>query len=452
MLNMYAGYRKAFKIFPFVIKGSNNFLSFLDIKWRLGVRKSSTTGRLIFRGTPFQITLEAAGKLLVENVGIFEKEGQVSNAVIDKPMNKLVQRFIPFHSAIIKGLYSSYQGEYGIDRTVYYSTGKTVSCYTVTDWYNTKGELNKKDYGLGYSGLQIYAGFEYPRCYMESVMQFKPNQIIKQLEDNELCIGSRKIIVEPHVMNMAYALEKIIQSLFTEEKQRVLNHILRRHNADRASINQITVHYDLAEINLLSYYLPAFIYSYEVEKRQFYKIINGYNGEIKGDTIYSPTKVFLATSLLGAVIAPFLGPASLPLVITSRVIIGGVTTGISGALFARFQHIYKKYKINNLKIEEIEYNKKFAETNDDIERRETAYRFNMRLEQNTIYPESSKYILLGLDPTKKYTLSDIKKAYHQEISKWQPDTYKGNKTMAINMSIKINEAYKILSDQSINAN
>lgn len=52
--------------------------------------------------------------------------------------------------------------------------------------------------------------------------------------------------------------------------------------------------------------------------------------------------------------------------------------------------------------------------------------------------------LLGLDPTKIITLSQLKTAYYREIKKFHPDVYNGDKIIGENITKNINEAYKIL--------
>jgi hypothetical protein len=42
---------------------------------------------------------------------------------------------------------------------------------TVTDWYSISGSICPIDYPLGTKKTQIYAGFEYPRRYIENALE-----------------------------------------------------------------------------------------------------------------------------------------------------------------------------------------------------------------------------------------------------------------------------------------
>lgn len=426
-----------------------------------------------FRGLPFRISHEEASKIITGNTSIFEKVSKSTSLIVYKG-NQIKEKLIPFHSANITGLTSSFSGEYGIDRLETYvyivSNGKTstpcVGVRTVTDWHRTSGTLKNIDYPFGIKNTQIYAGFKYQRNYIESVLANDQVRNIIRLTDGMLYDhNKRKRIVEPHTMNVAFALEKIINRLYKQEKTRAEEHILKYHRAQHSCVHHLDMHLNKCDIELFSFHLPAFIYQFGDQTSgtstniKLFKIVNGFTGTMQGDRIYSPLKSFLASSSLGIIVVPlFGGPASIPLLI-GRAIIGGIITGTPVGLWAKFHHIRKANKAN-LKIEkEIKYNSIFQETVDDIKRKREADEFNEIYNEDEYeskfyefsgYEDISlpeKYTILGLNPENKdkITKDELKKAYHDQIHRWHPDIYTGDKTLANEMTGQINEAFSILS-------
>lgn len=171
-------------------------------KFSLKLRKlkikfiSTDTKTTKFKGLQFKISREEAIKIITKNTGIFEKTSnpKITIALTIYKGNLIEEKFVPFHSANITGLETSFHGEYGIDRWetyTYYAYDAALkmvvpktSVRVVTDWYSTSGGLNKIDYPFGYKKTQIYAGFKYPRKYIEYVLANEENMniIIKTKE------------------------------------------------------------------------------------------------------------------------------------------------------------------------------------------------------------------------------------------------------------------------------
>ena len=436
---------------------------------RFAIRPTILASKRYFKGLPFKVSYEEANKIITQNTSIFEKT-TTSDALTIYKGDVIKEKFIPFHSASIKGLKTSFTGKFGIDRSetyIYYVyNGKTMSPMVgtriVTDWYNTSGTIKSIDYPFGLKDTQIYAGFTYPRNYVELVLANEDVTNIKTLT-NEMLHDHKgnKRIIEKHGMNIGFGLEKIVNRLYELEKRRAENYIKRYHNADRAEVDQLGMHLDQCAIELYSYHLPAFVYQFDQNNKdiKLFKIVNGYTGIIDGDKIYSPIKAFLASSVLGIVIVPLFGPATVPLLI-GRAIIGGIITGTPAALWAKFQHIHKAHKIIAENEKEFKYNATFQETDDDVKRRQDADTFNEssnnnnndsnnfhEFNDNADVTLSEKYTILGLNYNnrEKFNREDIKRAYRVQMHKWHPDIYKGNKTVANKMSCQINEAYNVLS-------
>lgn len=174
-------------------------------------------------------------------------------------------------------------------------------------------------------------------------------------------------------MNIAYALEKIINRLYEQEKIRAEKYIKKYHDSDHSRVNELNMHLDKCNIDLISFHVPTFVYQFSSDTQyQLYKIINGYTGEIEGDTFYSPIKSFLAGSVLGGMfgimLGPFIGGPVFLTLLLSRAAIGGMI-GVPPMLWAKFQHIYKVGRSIDQNTEELKYNETFQETQEDIQRK-----------------------------------------------------------------------------------
>ena len=423
------------------------------------------------------MSLEEAGELITRDRSIFEKNPGTKETGLVLYKAPLKASYVPQHSAHVTGLTSSYVGEYGVDRVEYYtdteynSTTKSWESVTrsrvVTDWYDTEGTMPYCDYPFGTTRTQIYAGFRYPRNYIETVLAKGDVTQIGPLTTEMV----KDRLVEPHTMTEGLAQEKIVHRLYTMEKERAEKHILRSHRrADHSRVRRLDVHVERCEMRLRSYHLPAFIYEFGGGGAgvSLFKIVDGYSGVVSGDRIYSPMKSFLASSMVGILMSPllpFMMPGlsvGIPLMI-GRALIGGVLTGTPAGVWARFQHIRKATRAVEANRDDEKRNQNFEPTTDDVARRRDAETFNAQSQPGPDHepgePQhefhnfedvtlAEKLTLLGLDPTSASTLTkeDIKRAYHHQIQKWHPDVYRGDKVVATNMTIQLNRAYARLSE------
>lgn len=69
-----------------------------------------------FDGLPFTVTHNEAVKIISSNKKILEDTNSQELTMHDSN-NNVKECFIPFHSASVFGIKSSYSGNYGIDRT-----------------------------------------------------------------------------------------------------------------------------------------------------------------------------------------------------------------------------------------------------------------------------------------------------------------------------------------------
>src|SRR3990167_1456016 len=131
-------------------------------------------------GLPFKMTRQQAGANFVKHKGFLEaSSGPNSSALTLFQSDPIKTCYLPFHSADIRHVNSSYVGQYGKDRIeCYFDTeydGKhmhqVMRTRTVTDWYPCSGTLDHIDYPFGTRSTQIYAGFVYPQAIVEKVLR-----------------------------------------------------------------------------------------------------------------------------------------------------------------------------------------------------------------------------------------------------------------------------------------
>jgi len=319
--------------------------------YKINIRTFASTNTFPFKGLPFRLSLDNASKILLDSRNILEKRSKVNDLIIYEG-NSIKEKFIPFYGANIRNLCSDYRASYGIDRTEvetyweYDQTLKTDVCktrlITVTDWYKTYGTIRKYNYPIGTTRTQIYAGFTYSRKDIENIMPKSEVSHMITLNANMLrSENGEKRIIDPHVMNSGHALEKIINRLHDMEQSRAKEYIRKHYSADHVIIDHLDMQLNHANIDLVNFHLPAFIYQFSSDELTLYKIIDGWNGGISGDKIYSPLKTFMATSLIGMIIAPLIGGPASTSILAGRIILGGLITGTPGGVWAKLSHIFK---------------------------------------------------------------------------------------------------------------
>jgi len=417
-------------------------LSILTIK-----RFCSTVSAL-----PFVISLNKANEIFVKHHRFLESTPHQSKSTnltlfTESPIK---QCYLPFHSIDIKNLKSSYEGYYGHDRVEYYTilvyNSATKSMYPqthsriVTDWYRTTGLIKETNYPLGTNETQIYAGFKYPRSYVESCLRTRDIIKIRPLS-KEMTINT---IVDPFEMTLAYSINKILENLYQLEKERIEQYLISHHHCDRSKVNTIDIHLEQAEVSLYSYYMPTYIYSYIIHNLTFYKFLNAYNGIIQGQKVYSIWKSALLGSSIGLIggfltYNPYL---SIPLLLLRLSLMASITALPTG-LLAYFNSKFINKSHSDTSHHEKKNNDQYFLTEDDIKLRQFSSSFISHINVSSDYAQ-----LLGLDTTKEITLKELKEAYFKQLKKWHPDSYQGsNPELATMMTVKINDAYHHLLKQ-----
>lgn len=411
-----------------------------------------------FTGLPFKITRVKANEIFSNNRRFLEESSDGhSTALSIYKSDPVKECYIPFHSADVKGVTSAYVGEYGIDRTEYYWTtvydGKesrqVLESRTVTDWYRCSGDLQLKDYPFGTLSTQIYAGFVYPRRIIEPILQTHDVINIAPINSEMLKFEGKQKIVYPHEMKMAFALEKLNSRIYNKERSRAHAAIIRRHRADHSRVTSLDVNLADAEINLISYHIPSYVYESKVTGLLNYKIINAYSGGMHGNKIYSIVKSALFGASIGGALTAGITMVTNPILIVPqillRIVIGSSVSGAISGSFANMYNQHQNYKFISTCENETKENTQHIESDDDKERRKLAADLNIGTDyvvKNKLRLPIDKCKLLGLNPEDEITLENVKSAYHQKIKKWHPDFFreKNSQKIAEAMSRQLNDA------------
>jgi hypothetical protein len=440
------------------------------------IRRFST--RLTFKGLPFKLYPHEAKNIVVSGTKLLEGSEHLDSGT-------LKQVYVPFHTASVSNLTSSFTCSYGIDRTETYiaweynqstkSMRPVTRTRTVTDWYRASGDLGDYTYPVGTIRTQVYAGFTLPRKYTK-ILKMDDVSNLKSLTTDDLHNSKNaRIRVEPHEMTISMALEKIIEKLYSMEKDRVGKVVRKQYGADHVDVKTLDVHLDKCRIDPHSYHLPAYVYEFEQDDTKLCKIVNGYNGEIDGDVIYSKPKVLGVAGLTGVTgTTIFLLAArtlTIPLFAVGS-IVSSLLIGIP-ALWWSMSRPHRVAETNAAKLQnDLEHNIQFQQTLDDIIRKTMANKFNAKDSdwdkpdkntdqhsqsdrsgsQNSSQKKSPKhdysgisdYEVLGLDSRTDLTQQILKEAYIKQIKIWHPDHYANDTAKATAMSARITEAYNNL--------
>lgn len=417
-------------------------------------------------GLPFKLSRRDAEKVLLANKSFLENAGPAESTSLALSKGDPIKAcFLPFHSAGVRNLTSIVSGRHGHDRVVHewvpvFDGKNTTMQYRTrveTDWYNCSFTMPLTDYPFGTKHTQIYAGFDYPRKLVEGSLRCAEVVSIEPLSEQLLSIDGKKITVFPHEMNMSNALEKLTASLYGLEQNRAHNYILNAFNADHADVSAVDVLLSEAEISLLSYHMPAYVFQSSVLDLTAYKFINAYSGNIDGNTIYSIARSAILGAGIGGVMSFAFAAMTRPYLLVPQLLLRfamGSTIGAAfSALSAKLHNEHQNAEFISGMQREARENADYPQSDEDLERRRFAAEANGEIEyvrhRGHVRLPEDKCRLLGLDPESGITLETVKKAYHRQIKRWHPDLFRENnskKAQAEAMTKQLNDANRELTD------
>jgi len=394
---------------------------------------------------PFEYTQQQANEKFAQK-SLFEKSNN-KTGLTEYIGNKIVKKFLPFHTAQFLGLRSRFKGQYGIDRSETYYIGKTMYTRSWTDWYDIAETLEAVNYPFGLKETQVYANFEYIRSYVEDILYIQNYYYLREMDIDSA-------LIESHTMKMQYALQIILGRISDLEYSRTSDHIKSQHGADRVNIS-VEPLIQWSKIELASFHLPAYIYYDTItensKKFKMCKIMSGISGETHGDVLYSPVKIGATIGSVASVLSLFIFKIHPAMAIGSILFRIGVIPsliGLSSGLITKYSFEYRYKKKYNVMKEEAENNKYFEESEDDKKRQ--------RIKDNTKSKSSEEktrhrtevdpdddYAVLGLNASQTITLEILRKARNDKLKLWHPDMFvqQKDKYVCDDMTKRIIEAH-----------
>lgn len=263
---------------------------------------------------PFKIDLEKAKSLFEESKCKYHAE--IKDLVLE-------QTHVPLYGTNGINVIQDYHGEYGRDRTVttyipiYDSKSKSTTLMpistTKTNWFPCNGThsffIDPKS-----MKTHIYGDFKYNPKIIESLIDGS----LTDVQD----VG---IETTENAMSKKYAIEKIMKYAQKMANIDAKNQVQFLYKPDRVNLTNVNFRTD--EIKLMTYYLPVFICKYTTSSGEYYKIINGHNGKIKGFDAFDIKKIAsnigawcLIATIIAGIIDPFI---AMPMAVASIAVISG---------------------------------------------------------------------------------------------------------------------------------
>ncbi|AYV78007.1 MAG: DnaJ-like subfamily C member 3 [Edafosvirus sp.] len=310
------------------------------------------------RALPLKISRKQADNL------VGEKYKSKSEAV------RVKECYLPFYGSSACNLVSTYIGKRGVDTTSTYTmpvvVGKTITMQEYTDtttkWYPVNGTLDKIDYSIDNKKTQKYAGFVYPPSIIEQKFQTHDVNNLKELSQ----VNTGKKFIFSYQMNMAHFKQLAESLFFTIEKDRAYQHIKSNNKADHVRIDQLDTDFKNANIMIIPYHIPAYIYQ-STENPYNFNIVNGYSGDmVENHTASVATYSLVGTGVGGlvtyGVLASSMGPLSL-----AHIAIGSIGGGLFSSQIAVLKNYFGKKDFDNEKSLLIKENKKYMLCEEDKE-------------------------------------------------------------------------------------
>lgn len=358
---------------------------------------------------PFTISRHEANSKFLKSRRFFELSDNQNGLQLYKG-DPIREVYLPFYTAKVEGLKTTFEAKYGIDTVVkewkYNRETKKfeLKSRVITDWFKICNDMDTINYSLGNTHTQIYGDYKYSRDIIEKIL---PRSFTSRITPMDIKAEQ----LDNHTMKECEAYNRISAKIHDEERKRVKKYIKKTKGANHVKIKNLMVHFPQSKVKIYKYHLPAFIYETSIDDLTSFKVINGNTGELSGNYLLSPTKCSLVVII--------------PVVVMSTLFPIGIgysflAIGASGTLSYYFSKWWNK-------------------TN----RLESTQQTEMNI-PTPIYNGSlpiDKCSILEINPNVKITYKDLTTAYHRQLLKWHPDKYPGSKEEAIKRTLMINNAY-----------
>ncbi|KAK4526895.1 hypothetical protein GAYE_SCF29G4813 [Galdieria yellowstonensis] len=362
--------------------------------------------------------------------------------------------YIPFY--VFDALLAvNYTCEIGFAETVRLKSklDNKESLFETWSWQPVSGNLPEVEYPSSLGIMQVYAGFERLKRYMNFIRSLEVTGTLPYHKDL-----TKEARIEPFSLEEKDAYDSIHLQIFEREEKRCRLAILKEFGAER--IRNLRTNLVFKRFVSRRIYLPAFEVSFSgVGGRTFKAWINGRDGDTVGDRLYSVMKSSLAgaaistsTFLLCRVtgVAPWLEIADL----LRSIFISSFSSGFLayfGSLFLWLRsrlELYSELRYfqgNKYQDEANQHETKFRRAYE--KRKQESYESYSRYHQSpSNVPSRSYYDILGLP--RGASIEQVKSAFRKLAMEHHPDRQRDpmSKQKASERFREIVTAYETLKD------
>jgi hypothetical protein len=288
----------------------------------------------------------------------------------------------------------------------------------------------------------VYASEQFSRYHLDEIKPEFENVFTVTPRDQ------RDAKVDLYMIDKSTGWNILFQKRFKETaKDMIVNDIQKKFQKTEKLLIELTnIYFDMNDIEASLIYHPMYISEYVFGGRNFFIYVNGVNGIVNGERLFSFSKVasvsfasmlassflVIGTKALNPFLVSFFGFISLPI----------------GSLFY-FLPFFRSIRRNmerNMRMEQFRR-----------EEQENKYQKHEEYQQNP-FPSNSQvnfYTVLGLNPSKSksYTNDEIRKSFLIKAKEFHPDKFPEGKEKenAHKKFTEINQAYQTLKDEKMRA-
>lgn len=314
--------------------------------------------------------------------------------------------YIPFY-LFDATLQVSYTCEIGFAETIRLKSklDNKESVFETWSWHPIRGNLSDVEYPSSNGIMQVYAGFERLKRYMNFIRSLEVSGTLPYHKDL-----SKEARIEPFAVDEEAAFNSIYLQIYEREEKRCRLAIEKEHEAQR--IRNLRTNLIFKRFSARKIYLPAFEVSFSgVGGRTFKAWINGRDGDTTGDRLYSTLK----SSLIGGTISTstfilFRMTGVAPWLEMSDLFRGVFVSSFSSCFLAYFGSLFLWLRSRIELYSELRYfqGKKAEQEASQHEqnfrrayekRRQESYEsYNRQRQSSSTAPSRSYYDILGLAP------------------------------------------------------
>ena len=288
--------------------------------------------------------------------------GELPNGMFQKSSffyrnQSLSKVYVPFSSGTISGVQSRYKAKVGA-----YINENSIN--ERTSYWDISGVTDPVDYPFGTITTQIYNN--------DGSLGSAEKHVNQALRMTEIVnCGIQPIFMEPfdlpptvhsHCLSEDEVKQRLCEQLQQPEEMRVRaimtfdrdvrTGYIQEHSVLWNTNNNNDNNHTTTQFKHIQYHIPAYIYTAMVGNRHIMIVVNGYNGAVSGNIVYSGIKTGCAGSVIGYCVGLMCIPSDVMLFELSHIVsscdivlnmcsVTAVLGGVCGSVFAHVMSTYQ---------------------------------------------------------------------------------------------------------------